>query len=60
MLQKATSSSPASIFRAAFDRLSFRTGRKKEIKYDLVIQKQGSQNDKNEAEHLDQGASTCS
>ena len=31
--------SASSIFRAAFERLSFRSRRKKEIKYDLVIEK---------------------
>ena len=30
--------SSSSIFRAAFERLSFRSRRKKEIKYDLVIE----------------------
>ena len=40
MSQKASSSStPSSIIRAAFERLRFRTRRKKNIKYDLVIEK---------------------
>ena len=40
MSQKApTSSTPSSIIRAALERLSFRSLRKKNIKYDLVIEK---------------------
>lgn len=40
MSQKAsTSSTPSSIIRAAFERLSFGSRRKKNIKYDLVIEK---------------------
>ena len=39
MSQKhSKSSTPSSIFRAAFERLSLRSRRKKEIKYDLVIE----------------------
>ena len=42
MSQKASSSStstPSSIIRAAFERLSFRSRKKKNVKYDLVIEK---------------------
>ena len=36
--KQSKSSTPSSIFRAAFERLSLRSRRKKEIKYDLVIE----------------------
>ena len=35
----STNPSASSIFRAAFERLSIRSRKKKEIKYDLVIEK---------------------
>ena len=46
MSQKASSSStstPSSIIRAAFERLSFRSRKKKNVKYDLVIEKKEKQ-----------------
>ena len=51
MSQKAsTSSTPSSIIRAAFERLSFGSRRKKNIKYDLVIEKKEKLSDVDKSE----------
>ena len=51
MSQKASSSStPSSIIRAAFERFSFRSRKKKNIKYDLVIEKKEKLSDVDKSE----------
>ena len=48
----SSSSTPSSVLRTAFERLSFRSLRKKQIKYDLVIEQKKQKADRSEFESV--------